>query len=300
MILSAFAVFGNPIEHSKSAEIYALFAKEVGILGKYDLKLVLKQENFDSILLNFFNSEGLGANVTVPFKERAFLLCDCLTDRAKIARSVNTIKKQDNGDLLGDNTDGIGFISDLKRLNWINNDNCIFTKKKEEKTLLSGGRRTVLNILLIGAGGATRGIIPALLTMLNCNLNIVNRTYVRAQILTQYYCDMGYKNISCMPLNKLFFNDVKYNLVINATSSSMYNDVPQISSSVITAVTKCYDLFYQKEHTLFLTWCGQNGSKNCVDGLGMLVEQAAYSFYLWHDLFPNNIRFVLSYLRSIL
>lgn len=297
IILSAFAVFGNPIKHSKSAEIYALFAREIGILEEYNLKLVL-EEDFDSVLFNFFQSKGLGANITVPFKERAFLLCNCLTDRAKLARSVNTIKKIYNGDLLGDNTDGIGFINDLKRLNWISK-NFIFIMNKEEEKLLSS--RTI-NILLIGAGGAAKGIIPVLLTIPNCNVNIVNRTYSRAQALTKFYCDMGYKNIFFMSLDKLYCdnNKKRYHLIINATTSSIYNDIPKIPPSIISVYTRCYDLFYQKENTSFLIWCRQNGSKYCADGLGMLIEQAAYAFYLWHNVFPKNIKFVLSYLRSVL
>lgn len=290
--MSAFAVFGNPIKHSKSAEIYALFARELGISEKYDLKLVSERENFNSILFNFFKSEGLGANITVPFKERAFLLCDQFTDRAKISRSVNTIKKKYDGSLLGDNTDGIGFINDLKRLNWINNN--IFTMKEKKISLIT-------NILLIGAGGSAKGIIPELLNLSHCNINIANRTDIKAQALTQFYYNMGYKNISCVSLNKLLCKkNKKYNLIVNTTSSSMHNSIPEIPSSIITPFTRCYDLFYCKENTAFLVWCQQNGSKYCVDGLGMLVQQAAYSFYLWHNFFPVNTMFVLSYLRSIL
>lgn len=294
--MSAFAIFGNPVKHSKSAKIYELFAKELGMLGEYDLKLVLKEENFDSILLDFFASSGLGANVTVPFKERAFSLCHQLTQRAKMARSVNTIKKQYDGSLLGDNTDGTGFIEDLKRLHWIfkKNGNYIIQDYEENAS-------SIKNILLIGAGGATKGIVPMLLAIPNCNINIVSRTYSRAQLLVQFHYSMGKNNIFCTPVN--VFNDSnnkKYDLIINATTSSMYGDTPNISSSVIAPFTKCYDLFYQKDSTSFLRWCKNHGSEHCVDGLGMLVEQAAHSFFLWHNLFPINIVSVLSVLRSIL
>lgn len=293
--MSAFAVFGNPIKHSKSAEIYALFAKEMGILGKYDLELVSEQKNFDSILFNFFKLGGLGANITIPFKECAVLLCDQLTERAKISRSVNVIKKKCNGELLGDNTDGIGLINDLKRLRWVQEKDSYMYKQLNENFLLSP---RVLNILLIGSGGAAKGIIPELLIAVpNCVLHIVNRTYHKAQKLTQFYCNMGYKNIFCMSFDNLCH---QYDLVINATASSMYDMVPNISSCVIAPFTKCYDLFYQKEYTSFLQWCKLHGSKHCMDGLGMLVEQAAYSFYLWHNWFPTNIIEVISYIRSIL
>lgn len=289
--MSGFAVFGNPIKHSKSAEIYALFAREIGILEEYDLKLVLENENFYKTLVNFFSLEGLGANVTVPFKECAFKLCDQFTERAKIARSVNVIKKQCDGSLLGDNTDGIGLVSDLKRLRWIiNNRICVIHKNYP-----------LADVLLIGAGGATKGIIPELLSIPNCNLNVVNRTYSRAQSLVKSYYKMGEYNISCEPLDTFFFNNNKeYDLVINATSSSMYDKTLKIPLSIIGPSTKCYDLFYQKENTSFLRWCQKNGSRYCADGLGMLVEQAAYSFFLWHNSFPTNTVYVLSYLRSIL
>lgn len=297
--MSVFAVFGNPIKHSKSAKIYALFAKESGILEEeYDLKLISKEEDFDCVLYNFFKLGGMGANITVPFKERAFLLCDQLTKRAKLACSINVIKKQHDGSLLGDNTDGIGFIKDLERLNWIVNNRGMYIIKEtktEEKVL------SIKNVLLIGSGGAAKGVVSALLNISHCNINIVNRTYARAQSLVQFYRDRGYKNIFCVPLNIFNYNNQKkYDLIINATSSSMYGTLPAITSSVITAFTRCYDLFYQRDKTSFLIWCQKNGSEYCADGLGMLVEQAAYSFLLWHNLFPTNVVSVLSYLRSIL
>ncbi|WP_159714490.1 shikimate dehydrogenase [Blochmannia endosymbiont of Camponotus nipponensis] len=284
--MSFFAVFGNPIKHSKSAEIYALFANEIGISKGYDLKLV-SQDNFHYLLYDFFKLGGLGANITSPFKENAYFLCNQLTERAEKSRSVNTIKKLKNGVLLGDNTDGIGFISDLKRLNWIDNDNISDTNKS-----------TVINILLIGAGGASKGIVPVLLTTIEkCHINIVNRTFSKAQVLTSYYQEIGYKNVSCMPLCELYYDTSKYSLIINATTSSMYSAILKIPSFLITPVTKCYDLFYQKQDTSFISWCKKNGSNYCADGLGMLVGQAAHAFLLWHNLFPS-IDPVLNHLRS--
>ncbi|WHL24888.1 MAG: shikimate dehydrogenase [Candidatus Blochmannia vicinus] len=291
--MSAFAVFGNPIEHSKSAEIYALFANETGIKKEYDLKLV-SQNNFENLLYSFFKSDGLGANITAPFKERAYFICHQLTERAKIARSVNTIKKLKNEILLGDNTDGVGFISDLKRLNWINENNCITTTTHHDDT------STKINILLIGAGGASKGIILALLpTVTECDIYIVNRTFHTAQQLAFYCHNIGYKNIECMPLCELGYNANKYNLIINATTSSMINAIPKIPPSIITPLTKCYDLFYQKQDTSFITWCKKYGSNYCSDGLGMLVEQAAHAFLLWHDVFPS-VDPILNHLRSTL
>ncbi|URJ28499.1 shikimate dehydrogenase [Blochmannia endosymbiont of Camponotus sp. C-046] len=286
--MSAFAVFGNPIKHSKSSEIYALFAHEIGISKEYKLILAL-HDNFHYLLHNFFKLGGLGANITSPFKENAYFLCNQLTERSKKARSVNTIKKLKNGTLLGDNTDGIGFISDLKRLNWIDNNNHITSQES-----------TTTNILLIGAGGAAKGIVPMLLnTITTCHINIVNRTFARAQKLTSYYQEIGYNNISCLPLYKLRYDTNKYSLIINATTSNIYNTIPKIPSVLVNPETKCYDLFYTKQDTLFITWCKKNGSNYCSDGLGMLVEQAAHSFFLWHNLFPT-VDPVINHLRSAL
>ncbi|URJ31972.1 shikimate dehydrogenase [Blochmannia endosymbiont of Camponotus modoc] len=289
--MDSFAVFGNPIKHSKSAEIYALFAHEIGISKKYNLKLAV-QDNFNYLLHNFFNLGGLGANITSPFKENAYFLCNQLTERAEKARSVNTIKKLKNGTLLGDNTDGIGFISDLKRINWLDNNNQITSHEHEDE-------EPITNILLIGAGGAAKGILPILLTTITtCHINIVNRTFSRAQELTSYYQEIGYKNISCLPLHKLRYDTNKYSLIINATTSNIHNTIPKIPYFLITPDTKCYDLFYTKQDTLFITWCKKNGSNYCSDGLGMLVGQAAHSFFLWHNTFPT-IDPVINHLRSV-
>lgn len=297
--MNAFAVFGNPIKHSRSADIYELFAKQINISSKYDLRLVSK-DNFNDILLSFFNSEGgLGANITVPFKERAISLCHHLTERAIIANSVNTIKKQHDNTLLGDNTDGIGLLNDLKRLNWVDQSNNIIIDNTDmfyDKNI----NPIVTNILVIGSGGAAKGIVPALLDITGCHINVVNRTFINAQRLVHYYHRIGRQNISYINLNDLYNKSFKkkYSLVINATSSSMYNEIPKIPSSLITNVIKCYDLFYQKEDTVFIKWCKDHGACYCSDGLGMLVEQAAYSFYLWHSILPSTT-LVLNYLKSI-
>ncbi|URJ25295.1 shikimate dehydrogenase [Candidatus Blochmannia ocreatus (nom. nud.)] len=287
----SFAVFGNPIKHSKSAEIYALFAKEIGISQQYNLYLASKN-NFHYLLNNFFKSDGLGANITAPFKEQAYFLCNKLTKRAKIACSVNTIKKIKNNILLGDNTDGIGLISDFKRLNWINKSNNHFD--------ITETNEMTANILLIGAGGASKGIIPVLLTHIatGYHIHVVNRTFSTAEKLVNLYYNLGWKNISCIPLNKLFFDiNTKYSLIINATTSSVNNSVPEIPPFVINPTTKCYDLFYQSQDTSFITWCKRHGAKYCSDGLGMLVEQAAHAFFLWHNILPNT-NSVIHYLRS--
>lgn len=286
--VSAFAVFGNPIKHSKSGYIYKLFANEINIDDRYDLKLAF-ENNFDDMLYDFFDSGGLGANITVPFKERAFFLCNQLTERAMIARSVNTIKKQSDNTLLGDNTDGIGLMNDLRYLNWINQDNSINNNNATIYSIYCKNEPVLTRILLIGAGGAAKGIVPVLLEITGCYISVVNRNFVNAQKLVYYYHRIGRQNISYIDMNDLFCKSAekKYSLIINASSSSMYNDIPKIPSFLITRTTRCYDLFYQNKDTLFIEWCKRHGANYCSDGLGMLVGQAAYSFYLWHDKFPS-------------
>lgn len=291
--MSDFAIFGNPIQHSKSPEIYALFASEIKISSKYDLKLV-SEKNFDTMLLDFFESGGKGANITVPFKERAVCLCHKLTERSMLANSVNTIKKCGNV-LLGDNTDGVGFISDLKRLCWMNEDNFLIHSNSS-----SVKKFKPINILVIGSGGTAKGIISALLNIKRCYINIVNRTFDRAKKLVHYYYSMGYQNLSYIDYTQLSYNYNKkiYNLIINTTSSSMYNVDLKISPSlIVTRYTRCYDVFYKKHDTVFIEWCKKNGASYCADGLGMLVGQAAYSFKLWHNVFPSILP-VLNYLQS--
>lgn len=294
--MSAFAVFGNPVKHSKSPKIYSLFADEIKINGDYSLKLV-SQQNFDTVLLDFFSSGGLGANITVPFKERALFLCNHLTKRALIAKSVNTIKKQHDNTLLGDNTDGIGLINDLKRLKWINQDNTLSLNGVDYNRNYNFKMQ---NILVIGSGGSAKGIISSLLNVKRCHVNVINRTFSNAKQLVRYYYSIGLQNISCINFKKISYsyNKKKYNLIINATSSSMYNDILPISPSLIQYNTKCYDVFYKKEDTVFIEWCKKNGSNYCSDGLGMLVGQAAYAFKLWHDVFPNTTS-VFNYLQSV-
>lgn len=261
--MNNFAVFGNPIKHSKSPQIHAIFASETGISHSYGRVLVLK-ENFEQVLQQFFSLGGLGANITMPFKERAFYLCNQFTERASMSGTVNTIKKQPDGSLLGDNTDAIGLVSDLQRLG-----------------LLHYGIR----ILLIGAGGAARGVICSLLN-LGCRIVLTNRTFLRAQKLAEFYSHLG--EISAVPLSKLITAD--YDLIINATTTGVYGNIPDISRSLVTPAVSCYDMFYQDGgDTPFTAWCRQQGAKRCADGLGMLVGQAAHSFLLWHGVLPPII-----------
>ncbi|QJC36538.1 shikimate dehydrogenase [Enterobacteriaceae endosymbiont of Donacia simplex] len=271
--MKIFAVFGNPIKHSKSPIIHKLFAKQTGILQNYT-KIYVKKNNFNKKILDFIKNGGVGANITIPFKHEAYKLCNILTKRAQQAGVVNTIKIINSKKILGDNTDGIGLLKDLKNLKFINSTS---------------------NILLIGAGGAAQGIIMPLIKF-GCNITIINRTYERGKNLIKYFNNI--KNLNCLKLEDLFkkYDQIKYNLIINATSSSLMGEnIFNIPLSIIKPDVFCYDLYYNFTITPFLEWCTIHGAKKISDGIGMLIEQAAYSFYLWHGIMPNTKKIIQKY-----
>lgn len=268
--MDIYAVFGNPINHSKSPYIHALFAAQTGITHPYG-RILVPLDTFAHTLRDFFAAGGAGANITMPFKEQAFALCDQLTERASQAGAVNTVKKQPDGALLGDNTDGIGLLADLQRLGLVKHDS---------------------KVLLIGAGGAARGVILPLLSF-GCSIVLTNRTFKRAQELASFYHHVG--DISARPLDALV--SPEFDLVINATTSGVHGEVPSLATMLITPQVRCYDMFYQRGLTPFLHWCEQQGARHYADGLGMLVGQAAYSFMLWHGVMPD-IAPVLEQLRG--
>lgn len=257
---SLFVVFGNPINHSKSPRIHQLFAAQTGIPHPYTT-LCAPVDAFASCVNEFFATKGKGANVTLPFKQEAWALADELTERAALAGAVNTLKKHDDGRLLGDNTDGIGLLSDLQRLD-----------------LIHPGAR----ILLIGAGGAARGVILPLLSF-GCSVTVVNRTQSKAEELAELFQHHG--GVDALPLDQIAA--VQFDLIVNATSSGVSGSVPELPDSLVDSDTRCYDMFYQVGDTPFLKWCRQRGASKVADGLGMLVGQAAHSFMLWHDVMPE-------------
>ena len=258
--METYAVFGNPIAHSKSPAIHQLFARQLGITHPYG-RVLAPLDDFVSSLNQFFAEGGKGANVTVPFKEEAFARADELTERAALAGAVNTLKRLEDGRLLGDNTDGIGLLSDLERLGFI---------KPRQR------------ILLVGAGGASRGVLLPLLS-LGCAVTIVNRTYSRAHELATLFAHTG--SVSAREMDTL--SGETFDLIINATSSGIGGDIPALPSSLVHARLYCYDMFYQKGNTPFLDWSINLGAKQCADGLGMLVGQAAHAVLLWHGVLPD-------------
>lgn len=255
-----FALFGNPVDHSKSPQIHALFSKYIGIKYTYNA-INTKINEFSKTINKFFNEGGSGANVTVPFKKKAYNFSNQLTNRALLSGSVNTFKKINDKYILGDNTDGIGFLNDLKRLNFI--------KEKD-------------SVLIIGAGGAARGIILPLFSIF-CSITLTNRTLKHAEETAKAFNKFGIINV--IDFNHL--NSQKFDLIVNATSSSMHGTLIPLPISLIHKKIACYDLFYGKNNTIFLDWCQCNGVCKLSDGLGMLVGQAAHSCLLWHNVLPD-------------
>ncbi|MEI9699348.1 shikimate dehydrogenase [Moellerella wisconsensis] len=255
-----FAVFGNPINHSKSPFIHQLFAQQTGLSHQYGAVLAPIDE-FESCLAMFFMEGGKGANITLPFKQRAYAAMNELTERAQICGAVNTVMRLDGERLLGDNTDGVGLLLDLQRLNFIHKNS---------------------NILLIGAGGAARGALLPLLEY-GGRITLTNRTLNKAEQLAAEFYSIG--NITAQSIEKLI--EPKFDLIINATSSGINGDIPALNPNVLTSKVACYDMFYQSGLTPFLSFVTEHQVQQISDGLGMLVGQAAFSFKLWHGILPE-------------
>lgn len=258
--MDAFAVFGNPVQHSKSPAIHQHFAEQLKIEHPYG-RVLAPVNAFTETLNAFLAQGGRGANVTVPFKEQAYARADLLTERAAQAGAVNTLKLLDDGRLLGDNTDGVGLVSDLQRL-----------------SLIRPGDR----ILLVGAGGAARGVIAPLLS-LEITLTITNRTFTKAQSLADMFSESG--RVEAKSMSQLSAPD--FDLIINATSSGIEGGIPSLPVSLLSASVRCYDMFYQQGLTPFLSWATEHGVTKYADGLGMLVGQAAHAVLLWHGVLPE-------------
>lgn len=258
--MGLYAVFGHPIEHSKSPIIHQMFAEQVGIPLKYE-RVLAPLMGFEQALSDFFSMGGKGANVTLPFKERAYQMVSELTDRAQSCGAVNTVMKLDGDRLLGDNTDGVGLLLDLERLNFISRNS---------------------RILIIGAGGATRGALLPLLEY-GCQITLTNRTFSKVEELVKQFISFG--SIKGVQIDQIRSAD--FDLIINATSSGVNGDIPAVHPSVFSTQVACYDLFYQRSLTPFLAFASAHQVNRLADGLGMLVGQAAFAFKLWHGILPE-------------
>jgi shikimate dehydrogenase len=257
-----YAVMGNPVAHSRSPEIHQLFAEQTGQRIDYRAILV-ERHRFAEAVAEFFATGGKGLNVTVPFKQEAWQLADRLSEAAQRAGAVNTLAFTE-GVLCGDNTDGIGLLRDLTR--------------NLEITL--DGRE----ILILGAGGAARGVLAPLLEHRPTRLLIANRTAERALELAEQFGDLG--NIQGGGFEML--TGLNFDLIINATAAGLSGQVPQLPHGVITPETCCYDMMYGPEPTAFMRYALAQGAPRVFDGLGMLVEQAAASFRLWRGVMPQT------------
>lgn len=259
-----FAVFGNPIEHSKSPPIHRQFAKQFDLDIDYR-KILSTKEAFHSDIDSFFANGGSGCNVTVPFKEMAFALCDSVTTAAKKARAVNTLYRDSKNLLQGHNSDGAGLVNDLRKNHDVNLKNA--------------------KILILGSGGATRGILEPLILHNPASITLANRTVDKAKNLADEFASIF--TIQATGTDLAGFSD-QADLVINATSASLSSTLPIQDASVIAKHTICYDLAYAKEPTTFLQWTEANGAAKSIDGKGMLIEQAAVSFHTWTKLQPET------------
>ena len=267
--MNKYAVIGNPVYHSLSPTIHAQFAKQIGLSMSYK-KILPPLDGFSVAAKNFISSGALGFNITVPFKVEAFDLVDEYTLNAKTAGAVNTIKVE-NGTLYGENTDGIGLVNDL-----CNNLQQSIKGK---------------DILILGAGGATQGILLPLLEYQPERILVANRTKAKSLKLASNYseygkvCGFGLDQIKAKPVD----------IIINATSTSLDGKIPDIPLGVASGAL-CYDLMYGRQAP-FMQWARENSALEVTDGLGMLVEQAASAFAFWHGKTPET-KEVLKSLRE--
>jgi shikimate dehydrogenase len=258
-----YAVFGNPVRHSKSPEIHAMFAQQCAQAMTYRAVLVAPG-GFTDAAQKFFAGGGAGLNITVPFKRDAFEFADQVSARAARAGAVNTLYRGEDGAIEGDNTDGVGLVRDLiSNLGWT----------------VQGAR-----VLLVGAGGAARGVLEPLLLEQPGELLVVNRTGSRAEQLVAEFAGIGSLAGGAIHLAE----GRQFDLVINATSAGLSGEAPELSGSLLRERSCCYDMVYGAEPTPFMRWAAHHAAWAVADGLGMLVEQAAESFYIWRGARPDT------------
>lgn len=268
--MDRYCVFGNPVAHSKSPRIHARFAELTGETLAYEACLA-PLDGFAAAVQAFFAAGGCGCNVTVPFKEEAWRLAEARSARAEKAGAVNTLLTDANGRLHGDNTDGTGLVRDLVQ---------------NAGVALAGKR-----LLLLGAGGAVRGVLGPLLAEKPREVVIANRTLEKARVLVRLFADEG--AVSAAAFEALHG---PFDVVINGTSASLQGELPPLPDGLFEPSALAYDMMYGAEPTVFLRWAAGQGAQ-VRDGLGMLVEQAAEAFRLWRGVMPPT-QPVLSALRA--
>jgi shikimate dehydrogenase len=258
-----YAVIGNPVAHSKSPQIHAAFARSTGQDMSYE-RLEAPLDGFVATVQAFRDGGGRGLNVTVPFKVEAFALASLHSSRAQLAGAVNTLMQEPDGRWYGDNTDGAGLVRDLT-------DNLGLELRDR-------------SVLVLGAGGAARGIVGPLLDCLPRTLAISNRTHAKAAALAAQFAPLG-------PIEAIAPTDLpghRFDLVINSTSVGVAAETHDWPASVFAPGSFAYDLVYADQPTQFVRWAAQHGAARTADGLGMLIEQAAESFHLWRGVRPHT------------
>ncbi len=268
-MIDHYAVFGHPVKQSLSPLIHHFFAQSVACEIIYD-KRDIEPGLFEQAVRAFFSEGGKGLNITVPFKETAFALAKKVTQRAQLAQAVNTLYLNAQNEVEGDNTDGVGFMRDIYQ-----NHHCDFKNK---------------NVVILGAGGAVRGILAPMLEKQPANVYVVNRTHEKAQGLAAYF-SAHFPNVFALDSRECeqMFSEDKVDFLINGTSMGVSNQNIAIPFSTLSAHTFCYDLVYGKEQTPFLKMAEKLGAVQLCDGLGMLVEQAAEAFFVWRNVLPKTL-----------
>lgn len=257
-----YAVMGNPVAHSKSPRIHHAFAAQTDQEIHYQAILVA-EDGFAEALHSFQQQGGKGLNITLPFKGEAWRAVDVSTTRSQHAQAVNTIWFSGEGTRHGDTTDGPGLVADL-----LNNDVTIRDKR----------------VLILGAGGAVRSVLSSLFAAQPKRLVISNRTMERARQLAVQFTE--FTNLETRPFDRLA-GEV-FDLVINGTSASLSGSMPTLPDNILGAHACCYDMAYGDTDTVFVSWAKQQGAELALDGLGMLVEQAAESFFIWRGVRPET------------
>ena len=266
-----YAVVGNPIGHSKSPLIHRAFAAQTGQDISYEA-ILFELDLFKEQAAAYFEAGGRGLNVTVPFKLDAFQFAEVLSKRAKRAGSVNTLLIGKDEKIYGDNTDGVGLVRDI-----VQNHGGVITGKR---------------VLILGAGGAVRGVLEIILAEQPESVVIANRTVSKAQDLADEFAELG--QVTALGFEQLTDS---YDLVINGTAASLQGDLPPLPDGLLAGDAWCYDMMYGAEETPFNAWARQQGAQKTIDGLGMLVEQAAESFFMWRHVRPQTAP-VITELRS--
>jgi shikimate dehydrogenase len=261
--LSRYAVIGNPVSHSKSPLIHTMFAEQTGQSMDYTA-IQVTASNFSGFVNEFFAGGGKGLNVTLPYKEKAYLQAVKRSERAEIARAVNTLYWDSSQQLCGDNTDGIGLLTDLK----------------SNHAIQITGKR----LLILGAGGAVRGILGNLIAETPAEITLLNRTLAKAESLKTDFANLA--DIEVYDFNA--GEERQFDIIINGTSAGLANQMPPLRSSMIAPGCCFYDMVYGMNAEAFIQWAKNNGASVAVDGLGMLVEQAAESFFLWRGIRPQT------------